>query len=140
MCAGEMFLLFCIFLLAHSVSAIDVASERSALIHLFNATNGRSWTTNSNWLNSSASMCSWFGVDCVCTGSMCSVAKLVLPNNNLVGTLPESVGRLTLLTVLNLNTNAITGFIPQSISNLTSLTYVDFGVREFIQSSFLFYF
>jgi hypothetical protein len=53
------------------------------------------------------------------------VVKLELPNNNLVGTLPESIGYLTALEYCDLQGNKLTGTIPASINQCTQLTWLD---------------
>ena len=44
--------------------------------------------------------------------------------NNLVGTIPDELGKLTSLTKLNLGENKLSGTIPSSLNTLTNLTYV----------------
>ena len=69
-------------------------SEKQALIDLYVATGGAHWEQNDNWLVT-ADPCTWIGVGCA--GISANVNKLHLPHNNLVGTLPASMGNLTLL-------------------------------------------
>ncbi len=95
------------------------ASERAALVALYNSTNGASWTNKSNWL--SADENSWLGV--VVTG--CRVTNLSLTNNNLSGPLPTEMGDLTQLQTLQLWSNNLTGTIPNSIGNLSNLIELD---------------
>jgi hypothetical protein len=44
-------------------------AEYNALVALFASTNGPSWKNNTNWLQSSTSPCTWFGVNCAPTGN-----------------------------------------------------------------------
>jgi len=70
------------------------SSERNALIAFYNSTGGSGWTDHMRWLGAAGTECAptpWFGV--VCDGIGSHVAGIVLPNNNLTGTLPA----LTLL-------------------------------------------
>ncbi len=94
--------------------------ECEALVLLYNATNGPSWTVNTNWLQDDR-LCSWAGVTC----AEGNVTELRLNNNNLSGTLPSQLSNLSALTVLDVSDNALTGIIPgtlpNSLDNLTEL-------------------
>jgi Leucine-rich repeat (LRR) protein len=48
-----------------------------------------------------------------------------LGNNKLNGTIPQEIGQLTMLLVLDLSQNNITGPIPDSVGNLTNLEILD---------------
>jgi hypothetical protein len=50
-------------LLAGAESADVVPGDRAALADLYGATGGSSWTTRTNW-NTTALVCTWFGVYC----------------------------------------------------------------------------
>ena len=56
-------------------------SQTDVLELFYEATNGGSWSTNTDW-STSASVCTWHGV--ICTGGV--VTTLSLSNNNLRGT------------------------------------------------------
>ena len=89
-------------------------AEKNALIQLYNATNGANWT--SKWdLKSPVS--SWYGVKLQAD----KVVSIDLQKNNLVGTLPASIGDLKSLELLNLSFNKLSGSIPASIGELSSL-------------------
>ena len=60
-------------------------------------------------------------------GIITSLKNLDFSHNSIGGTLPTSIGSLTALTYLTLDTNRISGTIPTSIGGLTSLTHLDFG-------------
>ncbi len=99
--------------------------ERQALIDLYNSTNGAAWTTNTGWLGAAGTECSWYGV--ACDGGETTVIRLHLYNNNLVGTLPSSIGDLTGLVVLWLYLNDLSGPIPASIGDLAGLEELRLG-------------
>jgi len=96
--------------------------ECEALVNLYTNTTGSSWSNSSGWL-ATTTPCSWFGVTC----SSGHVTSLILHWNGLVGSIPETIGNLAHLTVLDLGVNvtgpepALTGPIPESIGNLTHL-------------------
>ena len=52
--------------------------------------------------------------------------SLSLPNNNLVGTIPDIIGRMKGIRTLDLSNNkGITGTIPSSLASMTSLDVLD---------------
>ena len=89
-------------------------SEKSALVKLYNSTNGSNWTVK--W-DMKAPVSSWFGVKLQDD----KVISIQLSNNNLVGVLPSEISNLIYLKELNLYKNAISGTIPASIGKLSSL-------------------
>jgi hypothetical protein len=101
------------------------ASERDALVALYNSTNGDNWLNNENWLKGDPCQNNWFGVTCrkLEVGeseqlAAHTVTRLDLGDNNLVGNLPGELGNLTNLNGLYLNSNILTGLIPGSLANL----------------------
>jgi RHS repeat-associated protein len=92
--------------------------EFAALQDLYESTGGPNWTNNTNWLQGSTAgeMEQWYGIS-MQDGD---VAKIELPNNNLQGPLPESLGDLTSLDTLSLYSNSLTA-LPESLGNLTNL-------------------
>lgn len=102
-------------------------SEKDALIALYNNTNGATWTTNDNWLDSSEPVSTWYGV--VVTNN--HVTALYLGSNNLTGSLPSEIGDFPELTMLYFWGNNITGPIPPQIGNLSNLVEIDFAPNGF---------
>ncbi|MES2934751.1 MAG: hypothetical protein V4805_14830, partial [Pseudomonadota bacterium] len=92
-------------------------SERTALLDLYTATVGESWTHSRDWNGAAGTECSWYGVDCNDTWS--HVIQLRLDGNNLTGTLPSLSG-LPALGGFSVNANKLTGPIP-SLTGLTAL-------------------
>merc|ERR1719235_417246 len=68
------------------------------------------WNTSSeHGCNTDTCHCSWYGVTCDNTGL---VVRLELQANGLAGTLPDSIGGLIHLQVLDLGNNTISGTLP----------------------------
>src|SRR5262249_51570731 len=102
-------------------------TERQVLIDLYTGTNGDAWTSNANWcngtcpatgtptFNAAGTECTWHGVGCI--GG--HVTSIILPFNNLAGTLPslDDLGSVFLIEVEN---NQLSGPIP-ALGNLANL-------------------
>ena len=95
----------------------SVASDRAALVALYNATEGGSWITRTNWL-SGRPLDEWHGVT---TDSDGRVIALNFSSNDLEGALPAALGDLTNLRALWLGRNELTGPIPAALGDLTNL-------------------
>ena len=83
--------------------------DRGALVALYNATGGTSWTRNTNWL-SSVPVGEWLGVTTDADGR---VTQLLLNYNQLTGSIPAALGSLTNLR--SLHNNQLTGPIPAGV-------------------------
>jgi Leucine-rich repeat (LRR) protein len=101
---------------SRSVFAVEL-QDSLALVALYDSANGDSWTNNTNWKVPDSAVSTWFGV--TVTGNR--VTMLDLRDNNLVGTVPPSIGDLDSLTYLNLRDNQLTDSIPPGIGNFTNL-------------------
>ena len=97
-----------------------VATDRAALMALYNSTGGANWTDNTNW-GSSEPLSAWFNV---LTDSNGRVIQLALGGNNLVGTVPAALGNLDQMGWLYLWGNQLTGAIPGSLGNLANLRHL----------------
>ena len=95
----------------------DAASDRAALVALYNATGGANWRNNGNWL-SNAPIGAWHGVT---TDSDGRVTELYLIDNQLTGAIPAELGDLTKLELLALINNRLTGSIPAELGYLTNV-------------------
>ena len=95
----------------------SVATDRAALVALYDATGGANWTQNTNW-KTDRPLSEWFGVSTAADGR---VIWLQLFRNNLNGSIPRELGNLTNLVDLNLNINNLTGSIPRELGSLTNL-------------------
>ncbi|MGK2857163.1 MAG: leucine-rich repeat domain-containing protein [Thermoanaerobaculia bacterium] len=107
-----------VFIAATSAVAQVPQAERDALVAIYNATGGPSWTNRSGWLGAAGTECTWAGV--FCEGGR--VVNLYLQENGLSGTIPPETGNLTALRDLFLSANTnLSGALPASLANLTSL-------------------
>ena len=95
----------------------SVATDRAALVALYNATDGPNWVSNSNW-NTDAPLDEWHGVRADSTGR---VVELSLLDNNLSGPIPPELGNLANLEFLSLAFNDLSGPIPPELGNLANL-------------------
>ena len=95
----------------------DAAGDRPALVALYNATDGASWTTSTNW-TSDEPLGEWHGVTAGGDGRVTAVA---LDGNGLDGTLPAALGDLTALERLDFRANALSGALPDELADLTNL-------------------
>jgi hypothetical protein len=101
-------------------SHVRLLHQAFSLATLFYATNGESsWSITSNWLNSSVDACEWHGCNCTSGGDLQS---LILPENQVNGTLPREIGLLGTVQEVDLSYNEFRGSIPTEIGLLTGLT------------------
>jgi kinase len=82
-----------------------------------------SWTASST-----ASRCNWTYVTCDDAGRVTSLAlpNVTLPEGAVV---PDAIGGLTSLTVLDLRNTSLSGGFPASLYNCTALTHVDLSAN-----------
>ena len=89
-----------------------IARVAQALLELYRTTNGAHWTNRANWLDSSRTICEYYGISCNKQGN---VTEISLPNNGLVGTLPAALGTIGTLEDLHLPQNQLWGTVPTEI-------------------------
>jgi Leucine rich repeat len=123
--------------------------QRFVLATLFYATGGDSWTKNEGWLGTT-NECDWYSSETqndVCQGDSVMVdidlrinslagtlpweelgnilapqlLRITFPNNNIVGSISTSIGKLTSLLDLDVENNGIAGIIPSHVGLMTSM-------------------
>ncbi len=99
----------------------STATDREALVALYNATDGPNWDDNENW-TSDAPLGEWDGVSISDDGR---VTGLFLNGNQLSGEIPPELGNLANLKRLDLYLNDLTGEIPPELGNLANLIELD---------------
>jgi hypothetical protein len=123
-------------------SIVIPASEREALIALYNSTRGFQWLNDTNWkkpdgsFNDPGTEHTWYGI----TVKDNHVKYIYLGYNELEGTLPAEIGNFPYLTVLDLSEDPnippwiyepISGPIPAAIGNLEQLRSLDLSGNDF---------
>ena len=92
--------------------------EKEVLIKIYNSMGGAEWKKNTNWItHPDVSM--WKGVKM--NHQTGRVNKILLADNNLVGSLPPEIGTLEELIEIDLRINRISGEIPESLCSLKLL-------------------
>ena len=103
-------------------------TDSLALVSIFNQTLGSGWTNKTNWLVPGRSISTWYGVKLNAFGC---VESLSMPSNKMNGLLPDSVGLMTGLKVINLSNNNLVGNLPLSIGNLVALEELNLSSNQF---------
>ncbi|MQL88454.1 hypothetical protein Taro_021010 [Colocasia esculenta] len=80
-----------------------------------------------NWDRDSADPCSWAMITCSVNNR---VIELVVPSQNLSGTLSGEIGKLTYLQKVSLQNNNITGAVPAELGALRRLQTLDLSNNE----------
>ena len=93
---------------------VPPAVNRATLNDLYKSTGGPQWKVSTGW-GTDSDYCTWYGVTCVYTNHNITT-HIRLAQNNLVGTIPDNIGDLADLKVIDLSGNAISGTIPESLS------------------------
>ena len=104
----------------------SAATDREALIALYNSTGRSGWTDSTNW-DTAQDLDDWFGV----TLRNGRVVGLDLADNNLRGTLPAKLATLTELASLDLSGNQLSGAISPELRGLSQLTTLDLSANRF---------
>lgn len=103
----------------NTMSAIPSQTEYDALMDFYQAMGGSNWFNKTGWSTANPnvvqSVSNFHGVTLDANGH---VKWLILYQNNLNGTIPESFGNLTYLEHIQLVRNPFIGQLPQSIGNL----------------------
>ena len=123
-------LLWVTFGMVDSVHAAIPATEREALIALYNSTDGDNWVDNSGWKTPPldtdgfampGTEGTWHGI--TCSGDHVTWIELV--SNGLSGTIPPELGNLPDLFSLIVFYNQLSGSIPPELGSLVNLRNLD---------------
>ena len=87
--------------------------QRLILSHFYDATSQLGqWIGGSNWNDDKTPLCDFDGITC---DSKDNVVEIKLPARGLTGTVPEEIGFLEYLEVLDVSDNQLTGFLPSDL-------------------------
>lgn len=112
----------------------ECKEDKSALVALYNATDGPNWTDNENWLTD-ADIGNWAGVSASVnvnldgTVTEC-VITLHLSENQLNGEIPAELGKLSEMFGLSLDGNQLTGEIPPELGKIIYLERLDLAENQ----------
>ena len=101
-------------------------TDRAALVALYEATDGRNWIDNTNWL-SDEPLGEWYGIQVRRRATGLRVTGLRLSDNALVGEIPSELAGLSALQRLELDSNELTGPIPLELGSLAELHELNLG-------------
>ncbi len=105
-----------------TINVVDaVALNASALMALYNSTDGINWIDNTGWGINMTDLSTWYGISTDVNGT---VTNIVLDNNGLSGSLPSEIGNLSNLVTLELGQNNVNGSIPPEIGALSNLEWL----------------
>lgn len=96
----------------------NTTENRAVLLEFNAAMHGEQWAIR--W-ETTMGVCDWYGVNC----SGPHVIILKVSENNLSGTLPESLGNLTHIESFDVDKNDVHGTLPSRLSQWTNLAYLD---------------
>ena len=111
--------------LAAALSSPSI-TDWTALVALYDATNGDNWENNDNWLTD-APLGDWYGIETDTNGR---VTEIEYAGNELSGRLPHELGNLTNLRYLYFTECYFGGEIPRELGNLTNLETITLTASE----------
>ena len=99
--------------------------DRSVLTEVYVALAGEGWERSDNWLDTN-DYCSWYGVVCWDTSDSKRgrVRKLLLPNNGLQGTMPDTIFSMHHLTTIDISRNDVV-FSFRNIGNSEHMFHIN---------------
>ena len=106
----------------------DVAAVKS----LYVSTNGRNWLNNINWNWMKGDPCTspWHGITCSTINSERRIVEIDLEHNNLDGTIPTDIRKLSELRTLNLRNNQLNGMLQHAVFQIHTLQYIDLSINS----------
>ena len=119
----------------HSSSPIQEVLQRFVLADLYFSTTGDEWNNKYKFMTKK-NVCDWndktWGVFCNDDGQ---ITTLLMPENDMYGTIPQDIGLLSNMERFNLTRNRLEGTIPNSIGIMSSLTDFDLSKYHYVHFS-----
>ena len=113
-------LILCTFSFTHVLWGQVSQADSVALVAIYQATQGSEWVDNTNWASTSK-VGTWYGVK----AENGRVVELKLNANNLRGTLPSDIEKLSGLKILDLGNNPIGGNVINAFTFLNKLEEIN---------------
>ena len=114
----------------------SAATDREALVALYEATGGQNWVNNENWLTD-APLGEWFGVTTNHEGRVVALEMAYYDRdagqwvaNNVSGPIPPELATLARMERMQFYANSVTGSIPPELGKLANLTLLDFNAND----------
>jgi len=115
--------------------------DRAALMSMYAKLGGENWIHNEGWKDAPRTVadddysgewydyCSWYGIECwqLGDGKDNRVRKIELGNNNLVGSMPETIFSIEHMTTLDVSNNPALTFSFRNIGRSEHLYSIDVG-------------
>jgi len=118
----------CICEMGFSGDACEQAmSTHDILVQLFRSTGGQRWLDTTSWED--GQYCDWFGITC---DDKLQPIMIRLDNNNLDGTLPDTVGLIYSLKLLDVSGNRLGGTVPATLRDLPELKTLLLTRNQFV--------
>jgi hypothetical protein len=103
--------------------------ECEVLEDLWNTTKGDYWVNKDGWFQDDY-VANWNGISVISLNGDHHILEIKLSSNNLEGEIPESLGNLEKLRILNLSKNKLQGSIPNSLGQLSNLEVINLFNNE----------
>ena len=112
---------------AYGLRCPPTATERFALLELYDSMGGDSWTNNDGW-DGDSDVSGWYGVTVDPEDTL--VRRLDLPDNGLEGPLAPAVANLRELRTLDVADNALNGGFPATMTAMDALDTIRISGNE----------
>ena len=99
----------------------DVAAVKA----LYKSTNGPNWSSSTSWMKGDPCSSPWQGITCYMINNEARIVEIFLRYNNLVGTIPTDIAKLSELRSLVLSYNTLNGTLLQEIFQIHTLQNIE---------------
>ena len=99
----------------------DVAAVKA----LYKSTNGPNWRDNTGWMKGDPCSSQWSGIACDKINNETRIVEVFLRYNDLVGTIPTNIVKLSELRSLVLSYNTLSGTLPHEVFQIHTLDNIE---------------
>ena len=104
----------------------DVAAVKS----LYKSTNGPNWRVQTGWMKGDPCSSQWHGITCGRIKSERRIVEIDLSFDNLDGTIPTDIEKLSELQKLDLSINKLSGMLQHAVFKIHTLQYIDLSINS----------